>query len=109
VGIVIGYVVVKTGSLWPGVLFHFTHNSLSVLQSHITPTLQDSHPLLRFLFFPGCDDGSLVYSPQATLVLGLVGLGVLWWLRSLPYNRSPEERLQEALDHQAPLPAKSMA
>jgi len=109
VGIVIGYIVVKSGSLWPGVLFHFTHNSLSVLQSHITPKLQDSHPLLRFLFFPGCDDGSLFYSPQATLVLGLLGLGVLWWLRSLPYNRSPEERLQEALDHQAPLPAKSMA
>ena len=31
VGIVIGYLAVKTGSLWPGVLYHFVHNSLSVL------------------------------------------------------------------------------
>jgi len=106
VGIVIGYVVVKTGSLWPGVLFHFTHNGLSVLQARITPELHESQPLLQFLFGPGLADGSLLYSVQATLTCGLLGLGVLWWLKSLPYHRSAEERLQEALDHQTALPAK---
>ena len=106
VGIVIGYVVVKTGSLWPGVLFHFTHNSLSVLQARITPELHESQPLSQFLFGPGLADGSLLYSVQATLTCGLLGLGVLWWLKSLPYHRSAEERLQEALDHETSLPAK---
>ncbi len=109
VGIVIGYVVVKTGSLWPGVLFHFTHNSLSVLQARLTPDLDHAQPLMRWLFVRGFEEGSLVYSLQATFVFGAISLAVLWWLRSLPYHRSAEERLQEALDHQAPLPAKSPA
>jgi hypothetical protein len=42
-------------------------------------------------------------------MLGLCGLAVLWWLKSLPYHRSAEERLQEALDQQTALPAKSPA
>ena len=107
VGIVLGYIVVKTGSLWPGVLFHFTHNSLSVLQARLTPDVQQSQPLLRWLFVPGWEEGSLLYSIPATAVLGLGALATLWWLKSLPYHRSAEERLQEALDHQSPLPAKS--
>ena len=101
----IGYVVVKTGSLWPGVLFHMTHNGLSVLQARLTPDLHESQPLLRWLFVPGFEAGTLLYSLPATIVLGSISLVLLWWLKSLPYHRSAEERLQEALDHQAPLPS----
>jgi sodium transport system permease protein len=109
VGIVIGYIVVKTGSLWPGVLFHCTHNSLSVFQARLTPDLHEAQPALRWLFMRGWEEGALLYSLPATLVLGLSGAALLWWLQSLPSHLSAEERLQEALDHQAPLPVKASA
>jgi sodium transport system permease protein len=109
VGMVIGYVAVKTGSLWPGVLFHMTHNGLSVLQARITPELHDSQPLLRMLLVSGAEPGSLHYSITASIVLGLVAAGILWWFKSLPYHASAEERLQDALDHQVALPAKTPA
>jgi sodium transport system permease protein len=109
VGIIIGYIVVKTGSLWTGVLYHFTHNSLAVLHSRVTPDLDQTHPLLRLVLAPGFEEGTLLYSLPATIALGVVGVGLAWWLKSLPYHQSAEERLQAALDHQVPLPAKSPA
>ncbi len=105
VGIVIGYVVVKTGSLWPGVLYHCCHNSLSVLHTRVTPELLDGSPLLRSVLLLDDKAEHLVYTIPATLVLGFVGAIVLWWLKSLPYHQSAEERLQDALDHQVALPA----
>jgi sodium transport system permease protein len=100
VGVLIGYVVVKTGSLWPGVLYHFMHNGLSVLHGRVTPELLDSQPTLRLILIPGGEAGEYTYSLPATIVAGLLAAGVLWWFKSLPYRRSDEERLQEALDHQ---------
>ena len=100
VGIVIGYVAVKTGSLWPGVLYHFVHNSLSVLLARITPDLLESYPLLKLVFAPGDEPGSYFYRVPFTVAAALLGLALLWWFKSLPYHRSAEESLQEALDHQ---------
>jgi len=107
VGLVIGYVVVKTGSLWPGVLFHMTHNGLAVLQTRLTAEMIQSQPLWRWLFVPGTEVGELVYSIPTTVALGVVGLALLAWLARLPYRRLAEERLQDALDHQPSLPAKA--
>jgi sodium transport system permease protein len=100
VGVVIGYVAVKTGSLWPGVLYHLVHNSLSVLHSRLSPEAIETHPLLRWLYVAGSEPGQLAYSVPATILAMLLAAGILWWLKSLPYHRSDEERLQEALDHQ---------
>lgn len=109
VGVVIGYVVVKTGSLWPGVIYHLCHNSLSVLHTRVTPDLLESSPLLRSILAPGLEAEHFLYTIPATLVLGFVGAIVLWWLKSLPYHQSAEERLQDALDHQVALPASESA
>jgi sodium transport system permease protein len=109
VGIIIGYVVVKTGSLWPGVLYHFCHNGLSMLHTRLTPDLVESHLLLRLLLVGGPEEGTWMYSIGTSVVLGLLGLAVLAWFGRLPYHRSAEERLQEALDHQVALPVKSPA
>jgi sodium transport system permease protein len=103
IGTVIGYVVVKTGSILPGMLYHFCHNSLSVLQSRITPDVVESWPILRAVFVPAEGGEGFVYSVPATVVLISAGVGIALWLKSLPYHRSAEERLQEALDHQVPL------
>jgi nitrogen fixation-related uncharacterized protein len=107
---VIGYVVVKTGSLWPGVIYHLCHNGLSVLQTRVTSDLLETSPFLRSIFaLEGADAEQLLYTIPATLVLGFIGAVVLWWLKSLPYHQSAEERLQDALDHQVALPAGESA
>jgi sodium transport system permease protein len=109
VGMVIGYIAVKTGSLWPGVLYHLVHNSLGISLSLLTAEAVRGSELLSVIF-QARDDGSVTYQVPATLHAALLAALVLWWLKSLPYRRFAEERLQEALDHQAgPLAAKSAA
>lgn len=100
VGIVIGYIAVKTGSLWPGVLYHFLHNSLGAVQTRITPELVSGHPALRHVFAPFVAGEQLVYSLPTTIVATLLAAALLLWFKRLPYHASDEERLQEALDHQ---------
>lgn len=108
VGIVIGYVAVKTGSLLPGVLYHLVHNSSSVLLGRLTPDLVDSNSLLRLIFTEGAEPGQIVYRLPFAIAAALLGLALLWWFKSLPYHRSAEETLQEALDHQPrAVPAQS--
>lgn len=109
VGMVIGYVAVKTGSLWPGVLYHLTHNGLSVLMGRVTPEAIRTNSLLR-LIFDASPEGDVSYSIPTAIVAAALAAVVLLWLKSLPYHHSAEERLQEALDNQSsPLPAKSAA
>ena len=109
VGMVIGYIAVKTGSLWPGVIYHLVHNSLGVMISRVTPeTLQAASPL-RLVLAAG-EGGQIDYQVPATIVAAILALALVWWFKSLPYHRLAEERLQEALDHQtAGLPTKSAA
>jgi sodium transport system permease protein len=101
VGMVIGYIAVKTGSLWPGVLYHLVSNGLSVLLTRVTPETLEAAPPLRLILklSPGVD-GQVTYQLPATIVAAVLAAGLVWWFKSLPYHRLAEERLQEALDHQ---------
>jgi sodium transport system permease protein len=110
IGVVIGYVAVKSGSLLPGMLYHGIHNGLSVLIGRITPDTIGSQPLLRLVFEPGVEPGEVIYRWPAVFIAAGIAAGLLWWLKSLPYHRSAEERLLEALDSQPlAVPARSLA
>jgi len=102
VGIVIGYIAVKTGSLLPAAIYHLTHNGLSVATSRLTPEVFEQIPLSRQLWH-ATEQSSLTYTTPATIVLAVLAAGVLLWFKSLPYHASDEERLQQALDRQQPL------
>jgi sodium transport system permease protein len=109
VGMVIGYIAVKTGSLWPGVLYHLVHNSLGLMLGRITPDLLAEFSVLNVIFAVEPGEGVVYRIPVAFHGAVLAGL-ILWWLKSLPYHHTAEERLQEALDHQgSPLSAKPAA
>jgi sodium transport system permease protein len=109
VGMVIGYIAVKTGSIWPGILYHLVHNSLGISLGRISADSIQSHDWLRFVFEPA-GEGDLIYRWPVAIVAALVGGGIIWWLKSLPYHHTAEECLQEALDHQnGPLVAKPAA
>lgn len=101
VGIVIGYIAVKTGSILPAATYHLVHNGLSLSLSRVSPEAIEHSPLLRQIFTTAGEGPN--YTLQATIVMALLGVGILLWIKSLPYHASSEERLQEALDRQQPL------
>ncbi len=94
VGVVIGYVAVQTGSIVPGMLFHFTHNSLQLVSAHFAdnPRLQQ-----YIVWLPNKD---YIYS-WWLLGLGVISAGALLVkFARLGYRKSQEETLQEVIDHQ---------
>jgi sodium transport system permease protein len=110
IGIVIGYVAVKTGSLLPGMVYHAVHNGLSVMLGRLSPEVMENLPLLRLVLEPGAEPGEFIYRWPVALVALAVAGGLIWWLKGLPYQHSSEERLQEALDSQiASVPAQPAA
>lgn len=102
VGMVIGYIAVKTNSLWPAVAYHFVHNSLGVLHSRITPEVMHHWPVLDSLVALTAD-GGMEYHWNVTAIATLSGILVLLWIKRLPYHPCAEEQLQEALARQTPL------
>ena len=105
VGMVLGYLAVQTGSLLPCIVYHLTHNSLSMVIAICVPKLLQAYPGFSLLFSDG-ESGTLYQWPAVAVGL-LLGMAILNWFRNLPYEQSQEESLQEALDHQtARLPAK---
>jgi len=105
VGVVIGYIAVQTGSIWPGMLFHLIHNSLTLATGHVTAELVEERPLLAWLTRPAAEGYS--YSWGAIVLGCLVAGVVLLWFGRLPYAKTSEEALQEAIDHKRaqPVPA----
>lgn len=93
VGIAIGYIAVQSGSLVPGMVFHFTHNSLSVLAGRVTPAALGAHPWLHWLFCPVGSEAAVYAYHWPWLALGAaVGIGILLWFRQLSPQRSTGER-----------------
>jgi len=106
VGLVIGYVAVQSGSLWPCICYHFVHNSLAVFSSKLMSLPAETHaahPELSLLIEQVTTDGTVhyVYAWPAIIVGAIIAAYVLTWFHRLPHYKSQEEKLQEALDHQS--------
>jgi sodium transport system permease protein len=77
VGIVLAIIAVRTGSLWPCIAYHLTHNGLSVcLGLPQRWDLAEVHPFI-FRLQAG---GQVEYQPMAIVLLGLTGVLLLIWL-----------------------------
>jgi len=99
-GMIIGFIAVQTGSLLPGVLFHIIHNSMALLVQQFAPALRTEHAWLGWLMHDASDEGSLYAWPVVAVSL-IVSGALLYWFHKLPYAHSPEESLQEAIEHQS--------
>jgi hypothetical protein len=73
------------------VLFHLTHNSLTVLASRATPEFLNGRPWLSWMF-QSLGDGEQIYTTPAVAIGGVTAVLLLMWLRSLPNDASAEER-----------------
>ena len=97
-GIVIGYIAVQTGSLWPCVIYHFTNNGTVLVVSSIDEAMLEKWPMLQWMFVNTGDGYEFAW--WVTIVGASIGAAILWWFSRLPSQESAEEKLQKARDHQ---------
>ncbi|MEZ6071384.1 MAG: ABC transporter permease subunit/CPBP intramembrane protease [Pirellulales bacterium] len=126
IGILIGYLAVKTGSILPGMAYHFVHNStMLVWPQYLSESFgrnlsTDRAPhdvldrLVAFFYETSVSEPAISrMQPQIAvgyrwplIVLSLVASGVIvLWLRSRPHQATAEEALQEAIEHESAQPA----
>ena len=90
VGLVIGYIVIQSGSILTGILFHATYNSLALLPLFMTPEVFS-------YVYQGTSD-SLMYHWQLMAIGGMLGIGLLWWFNRLPVEKKRDDRCDTAFD-----------
>jgi sodium transport system permease protein len=103
IGMLIGFVAVQSGSIVPGMIFHAIHNTLALASTQWTAEVVANTPSLNWLGTPSAD--GFVYHGLVAVAGALVLAGVVYALYRLPYQRSTEESLVEAIEHEAPAPA----
>jgi sodium transport system permease protein len=101
VGIVLGYIAVKTGSILPAIAYHFTHNAMSVLSQRVTDGVVHQQPWLKVILERTSDGEGWGYSSSTALIATVFGVALLFWYKSLPYEATREEVLEEARDRPA--------
>jgi sodium transport system permease protein len=75
-GIVLGLLAVRSGSLWPGVLLHVINNSLAVVLSRVTEG-QVGGQIVTWLYRKPAEG---LYHRPVILVGGLISAGLLYLL-----------------------------
>ena len=93
-GIVIGYIAVQTGSLWPCVAYHFVNNGTVLVISQINADLVQRWPILGWIFVP--DGEGFAFAWWVVLIGATLGGAILYWFSRLPYQASSEEKLHQA-------------
>ncbi len=99
-GMILGFIAVQTGSLLPCVLFHATHNALAL----IFKTIVDgplNNPWTAWFVQKTNDGQGYNYQWPAIVISVFAGGAILYWFHRLPYARTDEETLQEAIEHQS--------
>lgn len=92
-GSVLAYIAVQTGSIWPGMLIHLIHNSLLWLQSNHEAQLE--------AWAAKHQSAAAMIEWTTLFIAALVTMGILSWFSRLRYQRTEEEAVQEAIDHEA--------
>ncbi len=88
-GTLLAYVAVQSGSIWPSLVIHAVHNGLAWVhgehEADVARLLKD---------YPGV-------GWSAILVGALLTMWLLSWFSRLKYSRTDEERVEEAIAHEA--------
>ncbi len=95
VGVVIGFIAVQSGNLLPCIAFHITHNSLALLLSKITPEIYGRFAWLQAIMEPA--EGGFAYRLPAIIMAAAFSIMLLFWFHQLPYRKTEEEKLCEAI------------
>ena len=98
-GLVLGFLAVQSGSIVPCMVFHLVHNSLAVLVPQQIPAWLPSHPGLSWVV-SSAEEGQCQFTLLSLVLSAALSTAILVWLGRLPYARTKEESLQEAIEHQ---------
>lgn len=99
VGGLLGYLAIQTGSLAPGICYHFTHNALGILLAKLSAESWQTPRELAWLLTREYDGGIVFGWPL--VVAGAVGAAaILRAFRRLEMSKSSEELLQELMDQE---------
>ena len=98
-GMLLGYIAIQSGSILPCIAYHMIHNGLAVLSTRLTEATLERNPHFAWIF--NNVDGTYVVQLPITIVCSIAALMIIVWFRSLPFQRTEEEQLQDALDHQS--------
>ncbi len=98
VGVVIGYLAVQTGSLWPCMVFHLIHNSLQLVIQRWAAAVQADPKLPFSKLMAG--EAPLLYHPATVACCAVAAIAILWSLRGASYRPTREEQLAEARQRQ---------
>lgn len=108
VGLVLGFLAIQTGSILPCMVYHFTHNALTVLLGRL-PTDPADWPLpLRLILQWDANQAAPLYGWPALLVATLAAAALLRWLKSLPCRQTSEEWLQQRLQQEERQPVHEL-
>ena len=87
VGVVMAIIAVQTKSIFPCMLFHFTHNSMTVLLSSAKASVVESTSL--DLFLTSTNSGMYQYSVMPGLFMTVFGIALLVWMLRLNLPEPP--------------------
>jgi sodium transport system permease protein len=85
-GLVLGLLAIRSGSLLPGIIFHLLFNSLAVLHSQATATLLETRPAwldsdaVRWLIVLDVENSVIRYNFLTLILCGVVATLVIRWL-----------------------------
>ncbi len=99
VGLILGVVAVQTRSIIPCMIYHVTHNSLTLILSMISPARIESSPLLRNVVHSP-DGNGFEYTTFATVAMAVIAVGILAWFLKL--NIAEPEAPPAAIDDSSP-------
>jgi len=108
-GLLIGYIAVKTGSVWPGMTFHAVHNALKLTTVWLPEELIERWPQLGLLLSRDTQPNYVFYWP-AVLLSGALALVLLLYFASLPHRDAGKPRCQYQDDTNVPaaIPSSSV-
>ena len=88
IGMILGVIAIETRSLIPCMLYHATHNSITVLLPRVDAATVDSSPVLPWILYT--NDGTVwQYSVMPGIAMTLVGALLLFWFIKTPAERWP--------------------
>ncbi len=104
-GMILGYIAIQSGSIFPCMAFHAVHNAMGLVATEYVPWIVEQYPDLGWAFEQITDSAAgepslYSYGPAIIFLSCLMSAFILRWFSTLQHQRSDEEKLCEALKNQ---------
>jgi sodium transport system permease protein len=98
-GIVLAYVTIQSGSIFPAMAYHLIHNSFALCRDHLLQGFGESELLSKIVQVEAGKFGE--YQPLIVVASAILTVAILNWFRSQRHGKSREEWIAETLDRSA--------